>query len=98
MRTPWGESDSRKEYAPGVVFYGTPSHGGIKLDARHNAWMPDQWREDDGWYEEDVDASKVIVAFPEVFAGVFDHREALRSVLYWMDYAARRADNEALTN
>lgn len=35
--TPWGKADYEKVYAEGIVFYGTPSHGGFKLDRERNA-------------------------------------------------------------
>ena len=67
MHTPWGMSDYRKEFAPGVVFYATPSHGGFKLSPERNALIRDEWRLDDAWYEEDCDANFVAATFPELF-------------------------------
>ena len=32
MYTPWGQSDSQTRLGDGITFYGTPSHGGIKVD------------------------------------------------------------------
>ena len=29
--TPWGNADWKNELAPGIIFYSTPSHGGIWL-------------------------------------------------------------------
>ncbi len=66
MHTPWGTSDYRKEFEPGVVFYGTPSHGGFKLDDAHNDQIRAEWRRDDGWYEEDCDANYVAATFPHL--------------------------------
>lgn len=37
--TPWGVADYAREYAEGIVFYGTPSHGGFKLSAQRLARM-----------------------------------------------------------
>jgi len=67
MRTPWGTSDSVREIAPGIKFYGTPSHGGIKLDKKLNAQVPEYMRAEDGWYEEDLDWALVALVFPDAF-------------------------------
>lgn len=65
--TPWGKADHEKIYAEGIVFYGTPSHGGFKLDRVRNAQMPSALRERGGWYEEDCAWAKVAYAFPDIF-------------------------------
>lgn len=31
MRTPWGEPEDQRDFAPGFSFVGTPSHGGFAL-------------------------------------------------------------------
>lgn len=67
MRTPWGQSDHEVKIAPGVTFYGTPSHGGIKLDRARNAKVPKGARSEGGWYEEDVEANiPWLVFFDEI--------------------------------
>lgn len=72
-RTPWGTSDYSKKYAPGVIFYGTPSHGGYHLCATKNALVHEAWRRKDGWYEEDCDWAIVALTFPELFAEHLAH-------------------------
>ncbi|MDD4616022.1 MAG: hypothetical protein PHW76_02750 [Alphaproteobacteria bacterium] len=67
IHTPWGLADHEKTYADGIVFYGTPSHGGLKLDAERNAKVHPALREQDGWYEEDCAWAKVAFTFPEAF-------------------------------
>lgn len=67
MRTPWGPSDYEKEYAEGVTFYGTPSHGGFKLSAARNRDVVPSLRLDGGWYEEDCDWYRVAYTFPQLF-------------------------------
>ena len=67
MRTPWGQSQDVTEYAPGIVFVSTASHGGIKLDRKHNAMVPDYMRCEGGWYEEDCDWAIVATIFPAAF-------------------------------
>jgi len=72
MRTPWGASQDQAVIAPGITFYSTAGHGGLKISKELNARVPDYFKgdslKDAGWYEEDVDASIVIVAFPEKFS------------------------------
>lgn len=79
--TPWGTSDYSKPYGRGVVFYGTPGHGGFHVSPTLNARMPEALRLRSGWYEEDVEWARVALAFPERFtAEEVEHaRQALRS-------------------
>ncbi|MBX3528542.1 MAG: hypothetical protein KF904_20265 [Rhodoblastus sp.] len=65
--TPWGPSQSADQIAAGVVSYSTSSHGGIHLDAAHNAQVHEAWRTAEGWYEEDVAWGIVAVTFPDLF-------------------------------
>lgn len=65
--TPWGPAQNAREFAPGIVFYSTASHGGFKLSPDRLAAMPALFREPEGWYEEDCEAAKVMVSFPEFF-------------------------------
>ena len=67
MRTPWGESQESKKYARGIVFYYTASHGGFHLSHGMNAHVPSFMRNEDGWYEEDCEAVKVIISFDYLF-------------------------------
>jgi hypothetical protein len=68
--TPWGLSHSATDVAGdgSVVWYTTPGHGGFKLDAAANSKVPAALRLKDGWYEEDCEAARVIVSFPELFS------------------------------
>lgn len=68
MWTPWGKADSIYKHARGIIFYGTPSHGGIHVSAKKNLLIPEYMRKDDGWYEEDCDWSIPGVVFPEAFS------------------------------
>ena len=68
MRTPWGIADYEHVYAEGIVFYGTPSHGGFKLTRNETPEMPDAlFYNGSSWFEEDCEAYKVFFAFPQVF-------------------------------
>ena len=85
MNTPWGQSNDQKEYAPGIVFYGTPSHGGFHLGRTRQATVkrifPTFSPYAGGpWYEEDEDWRLVVVVFPEYFPAGEVHQavEAVR--------------------
>lgn len=82
-RTPWGKPDHVKEYAEGIVFYGTPSHGGFKLGRERNAMVPDYMRREGGWYEEDCEWAIVAMVHPIAFKddpkALEEARRSLRS-------------------
>lgn len=72
--TPWGVPDEQRELAEGIIFVGTPSHGGFWLDEERNALVPASWRKasfngqgEGGWYEEDCDWCLVALTFPGLF-------------------------------
>lgn len=79
MFTPWGASDEVVAYAPGITFYGTPSHGGFRLSAEREHELDvllqarglsaEQARMGyrPGWYEEDCCANAVAFAWPVLF-------------------------------
>lgn len=78
MKTIWGESDYKKEYAEGITFYGTPSHGGFYLapdklgkinPVAFSGGEYESFRNNRraGWFEEDCDWAFVALAFPELF-------------------------------
>ena len=61
--TPWGKPDSVTEIADGIVYYTTPSHGGLRLSAERWAQLPsalaDNFRTV-GWAEQDCETPLVI--------------------------------------
>ena len=65
MRTPWGESQSVTNIAPGIISVSTAGHGGIKLDRTRNAMIPADARRKGGWYEEDSDACIPLLYFAD---------------------------------
>ena len=86
--TPWGQSDCSEKIAEGITWYSTPSHGGYKLSRARLAEMP-EWllacpfrpvEQAAGWFEEDCDWARVVLAFPEYFppALVVSAEESLR--------------------
>lgn len=64
-RTPWGKADNVERVAPGIVFAGTPSHGGYKLSRERNAAIPPALRERSGWYDEDDGRAVVHMYHPD---------------------------------
>ncbi len=85
--TPWGTSEVGYTITEGMILYETPSHGGIHLSPKLEEQMPAALKSDSeegwgGWYEEDVDANKVIVAFPQYFRPQ-DVVRAKESLKHW---------------
>ncbi len=69
-RTPWGVSDHKDVVVRGLIFYGTPSHGGYHLSSKMEAKVPAALRaicQHPGWYEEDCEYVVVHLAFPDLF-------------------------------
>lgn len=93
MHTPWGKSDYQKDYGNGIVFYGTPSHGGFhvpkeELETMQSPIFDETLRNPhfakqcaSGWFEEDCDANFVVVSFPELFTSdqVKDAQAAIKA-------------------
>jgi hypothetical protein len=55
LHSPWGAVQHGEKLVDGVFFVSTAGHGGIKLDRTPNASIPDIFRNEGGWYEEDCD-------------------------------------------
>ena len=53
--TPWGAAQEVRTLQPGVTLVTTASHGGIHLDDAQQKLIPEQYRQDDQWYEEDCE-------------------------------------------
>ncbi len=80
--SPWGTIDNITRIAAGVLFVGTPSHGGIWLSDQRIAQIPETLRkpksayaEKPRWWEQDLEAG-----FPLWFFGGLYHRERHRRV------------------
>lgn len=65
--TPWGPAQSTKKYAHGVNLYSCAGHGGFKVSPKKNESVHPALRRADGWYEEDCDWARVVLAFTELF-------------------------------
>jgi hypothetical protein len=66
-QTPWGAAQNSTKYAPGIISYSTASHGGFHLSETRQKEMPEILKNPDGWYEEDCEWCKVVIAFSQYF-------------------------------
>lgn len=66
-RSPWGKIQDVQDLADGVWFVSTSSHGGIKLSRKLQNEMPECLRQKTAWYEEDCEASLVMVGLQRYF-------------------------------
>jgi len=53
--SPWGVIQDCEQIADGILAVSTAGHGGIKLDRKRNAQVPELFRTKGGWYEEDCE-------------------------------------------
>lgn len=70
VSTPWGRSQGGNCFMPGVTFYSTAGHGGLKVFQKLNREIPAALRHDDGWYEEDCDFA---IPFYFLFDAISSH-------------------------
>lgn len=68
--TPWGMSDYCEPVTKDIVFYSTPSHGGVKVSRALNKQVPEPLRLLSGWYEEDCEILRLCVTFPHLFPDI----------------------------
>lgn len=52
--SPWGTIEEKYTLGGSMVYVRTKEHGGVYVPPELNAQIPDELREEDGWYEEDV--------------------------------------------
>lgn len=99
VTTPWGMAQRKTEYADGITFYSTSSHGGFKVSAKRFAEMPERIRAvgtfagDPGWFEEDCDWALVAVAFPQYFSG-YEHFQAVKTLENYQPKALAQEDKD----
>ena len=55
IQTPWGIADENIELIEGVTLYETEGHGGYHVCSTLNKLIPTPFRNEDGFYEEDVE-------------------------------------------
>lgn len=61
-QSPWGVIDTVHRCSPGVLFVGTPSHGGIWVAPHLRKNLPEGWRR--AYFEEDCEWAIVELAMP----------------------------------
>ena len=88
--TPWGPAEEVAVVAPGISRVGTAEHGGWRLSPERNAAVPDDLREESGWYELDSAWAKAAIAFPDE-PGVIGINERMRGI-------DDRADADGITH
>ena len=88
--SPWGQTQSVKEYGPGIVFVGTSSHGGMWLDEENCRLVKrlfPNFRPYAGypWFEEDEDTNVAIAAMCMTHKLCWSHDEDVqRQVSFYM--------------
>ena len=65
--TPWGATQHGEAISKQIYTVSTSSHGGIHVAEVENMLIPEPFRRDDGWYEEDCDWAVVAHVFPHLF-------------------------------
>lgn len=66
MSTLWGRAQTADVLTPWAGHVTTAGHGGLKIDAAHNAQIPADVRARAGWYEEDVDWAIPVCMWPKL--------------------------------
>lgn len=72
MNTPWGKAQTTTTIDKGITFITTAGHGGILLSEERRKEFDEKFPTfstfaGGNWFEEDCDASFVVVAFPGSF-------------------------------
>ena len=79
MHTPWGESHNKVKIITGVNFYSTARHGGYKVFKRLNNLIPENLRNENCWYEEDVEFCIPYIFIPELKQDLKTYNAAIYS-------------------
>jgi hypothetical protein len=92
--SPWGTIQDAKELIPGVWTIHTAGHGGVKLDRKLNARVPEFIRRPGGWYEEDCEWSLAVVSLAALFeAGLVDQARKTAKSWYPDEYTRLTGEN-----
>ena len=86
QRCMWGDIQCVEKLANGIWTVSTASHGGIKLDRKHNAKVPTYLRQAGGWYEEDCEWAIPFVLFRyelQRYYPKYDYDEAIQCFRSW---------------
>lgn len=68
--TPWGPVQTFTKLADNIFQVSTAGHGGIKMVGPAQRSMPAHLKLKGGWYEEDSEATRVVLAHPELFSSL----------------------------
>jgi len=96
MKTPWGESQTEEQLAPGITYYTTASHGGIRIDRKRLAEMPaflkpasfGEYGQE--WFEEDCESALVMLAFRHLPCFAARLKDTVRIVREYYPVAFRK--------
>lgn len=80
--TPWGPAQHVSVLKPGVTLVSTARHGGIHLDDAQQSQIPEQYRRDDNWYEEDCEIAIPILFLEGVLADNLENAARTFAQLY----------------
>lgn len=75
-KTPWGVARLAIDHGEGVVLFSAPEQDGFHLAPETNALVPSELRLADGWYQEDGDGARVVLAMPHLFTSL-ERRDAV---------------------
>jgi hypothetical protein len=73
--TPWGTAQDSEKICRGINFYSTASHGGYKISDKLNKEIPEVFRNNDGWYEEDCEWSIPRVFLSEYWGSLWNDNQ-----------------------
>lgn len=81
IATPWGTADCVRVINEAVICVSTAAHGGYHVAEELNKEIPERLRQEDGWYEEDDEATIVELLFGrDYFETAEDYWEAIQRV------------------
>lgn len=97
-RSPWGTVDYVEECGDGIVFCGTPSHGGFWISDERIKALPKGYQthvKGNRWHEEDCDAQMLAFLFglPRYDGSLPDDEDAKR-----LEYMARNCGGYLASN
>ena len=75
VRTPWGIAQEIIQISRYITLYHTAGHGGYKISDTYQKIIPESWRVEGGWYEEDCDSLIVEYFFYDLIKPKMDKAE-----------------------
>jgi hypothetical protein len=95
--TPWGVAQYTTNYGTGINSYSTAGHGGIKVSDKLNKQIPIEFRNADGWYEEDCESNIVHYFFYEQIAKAERANHGTSKSAFGKDYTLADLEVHQLT-